>query len=123
MKSGLLGVGFLRRVGAECVLAVGVVASLAPATPAVAAELGSAQLLIAGTRLAVSPESQTVPYNTPTIVETHLEGFDASLGSLPGDLRVLADFTGPEIHGILTLETVPNEPFRIPRPAGVEPSL
>ncbi|MFQ5528564.1 MAG: hypothetical protein ACE5GX_20200, partial [Thermoanaerobaculia bacterium] len=62
----------------------------------------------------MSPESQTVPYNTPTLVETHLEGFDPSLGTLPSDLRVLADFTGPEVDGILTLETVPNEPFRIP---------
>ncbi len=82
---------------------------------AAGAELGSAQLLIAGTRLTVSPVSQTVPYNTPTLVETRLEGFDASLGVLPADLRVLADFTGPEISGILTLETVPNEPLRIPR--------
>ena len=76
--------------------------------------LTSARLLIAGSRLTVAPESQTVPYNTPTIVNTNLEGFDAGLGELPADLRVLADFTGPEIGGIMTLETVPNEPFRIP---------
>ncbi len=90
------------------------VAPLAP-RPAAAADLANAQLLIAGSRLKVSPESQTVPYDTPTIVETHLEGYDASRGVLPKDLRVLADFTGPEIDGILVLETVPNQPFRIPR--------
>ncbi|HEX6904370.1 MAG TPA: carboxypeptidase regulatory-like domain-containing protein [Thermoanaerobaculia bacterium] len=89
-------------------------APLAP-RPAAAADLANAQLLIAGSRLKVSPESQTVPYDTPTIVETHLEGYDASRGVLPKDLRVLADFTGPEIDGILVLETVPNQPFRIPR--------
>ncbi len=82
---------------------------------AVASDLANAQLLIAGSRLTVSPESQTVPFDTPTIVDTHLEGYDASRGVLPRDLRVLADFTGPEVDGILVLETVPNQPFRIPR--------
>jgi protocatechuate 3,4-dioxygenase beta subunit len=71
--------------------------------------------MIAGTRLAVSPESQTVPFNTPTIVETELIGFESADGPLPANLRVLADFTGPEIDGVLVLETVPGEPFRIPR--------
>ena len=79
-----------------------------------AQELTSARLLIAGTRLAVSPESQTVPFDTPTIVETSLEGFDAGLGTLPADLRVLGDFTGPGLDRVLTLETTPNQPFRIP---------
>ncbi|HSL84607.1 MAG TPA: hypothetical protein VLF66_17675, partial [Thermoanaerobaculia bacterium] len=83
--------------------------------PAHAADLGSGQLLIAGTRLTVSPEAQTVPFNTPTIVETSLQGFDPGTGTLPTDLRVVADFTGPEIDGVLRLETVPNQPFRIPR--------
>ncbi len=82
---------------------------------ATAGDLANAQLLIAGSRLTVSPESQTVPYDTPTIVETHLEGYDASHGVLPAGLRVLADFTGPEIDGILVLETPPNQPFHIPR--------
>ncbi|HEY3566741.1 MAG TPA: carboxypeptidase regulatory-like domain-containing protein [Thermoanaerobaculia bacterium] len=87
------------------------------AWPAMAAagDLGSAQLLIAGSRLTVSPESQTVPFDTPTIVETHLEGYDTSRGTLPADLRVLADLTGPEVDGVLVLETTPNQPFRIPR--------
>jgi hypothetical protein len=83
--------------------------------PARSADLATARLLIAGTRLTVSPEAQTVPFSTPTLVETHLEGFDASNGALPGGLRVLADFTGPEIDGILVLGTRPNEPLRIPR--------
>jgi hypothetical protein len=77
--------------------------------------LGQASLAIAGTTLTVSPESQTVPFDTPTIVGTHLAGFDPATGTLPADLRVVGDFTGPEIDGVLTLETVPNEPFRIPR--------
>jgi protocatechuate 3,4-dioxygenase beta subunit len=80
-----------------------------------AADLASARLLIAGTQLTASPESQTVPYDTPTIVETHLVGYDAGQGSLPSDLRVLADFTGPEVDGVMVLETPPNQPFRIPR--------
>jgi hypothetical protein len=83
--------------------------------PAAASDLGAGRLNIAGTRLAISPESQTVPFNTPTIVETELIGFAAAEGPLPADLRVLADFTGPEIDGVLVLETVPGEPFRIPR--------
>ncbi|MCB1037702.1 MAG: hypothetical protein KDD47_27970, partial [Acidobacteria bacterium] len=78
-------------------------------------DLGSARLLISGTRLAVSPESQTVPFDTPTLVETALVGYDPAEGRLPEDLRVLADFTGPEVGGILRLETTPGEPFRIPR--------
>ena len=89
--------------------------ALLGAAPAAADELGSARLLIAGTELAISPESQTVPFNTPTIVETHLVGYDTANGVLPDDLRVVADFTGPEIDGILVLETRPDQPFRIPR--------
>ncbi|HEY9422951.1 MAG TPA: hypothetical protein VIW92_16180, partial [Thermoanaerobaculia bacterium] len=88
---------------------------LASPRPAAGGDLANAQLLIAGSRLKVSPVSQTVPYDTPTIVETQLEGYDTSRGVLPKDLRVLADFTGPEIDGVLVLETVPNQPFRIPR--------
>lgn len=80
-----------------------------------AAELGNAQLLVAGTELRLSPESQTVPFDTPTIVETELTGYDPGLGQLPADLRVVADFTGPQIDGVLVLETVPGQPFRIPR--------
>ncbi|HSS49075.1 MAG TPA: hypothetical protein VLX28_09015, partial [Thermoanaerobaculia bacterium] len=89
-------------------------ALLAPAL-AGAADLANARLLIAGSRLTISPESQTVPFDTPTIVDTHLEGYDVERGVLPKDLRVVADFTGPEVNGILVLETVPNQPFRIPR--------
>lgn len=77
--------------------------------------LGSGQLVVAGARLLVSPESQTVPFDTPTLVETHLVGFDPAAGEMPQDLRVLADFTGPEVDGVLPLETTPGEPFRIPR--------
>ena len=77
--------------------------------------LGSGTLLVAGTTLAISPESQTVPFDTPTIVHTTLQGFDPGEGQLPADLRVVGHFTGPEIDGVLELQTVPNEPFRIPR--------
>jgi hypothetical protein len=83
--------------------------------PAWAGELGSATLQIAGTRLSVSPIGQTVPFDTPTLVETHLEGYDAGLGALPADLEVLGDFSGPGIEGVVQLSTSPNEPFRIPR--------
>lgn len=79
------------------------------------APLGQGTLSIAGARLTVSPESQTVPFNTPTIVETELAGFGAGGAVPPPGLRVLADFTGPEIDGVLPLETIPGEPFRIPR--------
>ncbi|RMH17713.1 MAG: hypothetical protein D6696_14985, partial [Acidobacteria bacterium] len=87
------------------------------AAPVFAGELGTGLLDVEGGRLIVSPESQTVPFDTPTIVETRLEGFDFSAtgGVPPADLRVLADFTGPEIDGVLLLETVPGEPLRIPR--------
>jgi hypothetical protein len=97
---------------AVALLAVG---GLALAAAAGATDLGSGELLVAGTRLVISPESQTVPFDTPTIVETHLEGFDPANGSLPPDLRVLADFSGPELGGVLELEAAPNEPLRIPR--------
>ncbi|MDA8016718.1 MAG: carboxypeptidase regulatory-like domain-containing protein, partial [Thermoanaerobaculia bacterium] len=78
-------------------------------------DLGSGELLIAGTRLVVSPAEQTVPFETPTLIETSLEGYDVGLGILPPNLRVVGEFTGPEINGVLRLETQPNEPFRIPR--------
>ncbi|MEM8963692.1 MAG: carboxypeptidase-like regulatory domain-containing protein, partial [Acidobacteriota bacterium] len=93
---------------------VGVVLALLAAAPSMA-QVASGQLQIAGTRLVVTPEAQTVPFDTPTVVSTLLEGYDPLLGSLPSDVRVVGDFSGPEIDGILTLETVPNEPFRIPR--------
>ncbi len=102
-----------RRVGAA--VAGVLLAVVAGARPAQAADLGSGQLLIAGTELIVSPESQTVPFDTPTIVETRLEGYDPEQGQLPADLRVLADFRGPQIEGVLVLETVPGAPLRIPR--------
>jgi|CXWL01.1.fsa_nt_gi hypothetical protein len=82
---------------------------------AAATDLGSAQLFIAGTRLTVEPARQTVPYDTPTVVRTRLEGYDTSRGTLPPTFKVVADFTGPEVDGVLRLETTPNEPFRIPR--------
>ncbi len=84
------------------------------ASPA-AADLGGARLQIAGTRLTVSPQSQTVPFDTATVINTTLQGFDPALGALPSGLRVLADFTGPEVEGVLTLSASPNEPLRIPR--------
>jgi len=87
------------------------VAFAVPAT----ADLGTARLQIAGTRLTVSPRSQTVPFDTSTVIATSLEGFDPALGALPSDLRVLADLTGPEVDGVVTLSSLPNEPLRIPR--------
>ena len=90
--------------------------ALAAASSAMAQEdLGSARLQVSGTRLTVSPESQTIPFDTPTVVETALQGYDPSAGTLPSDLRVRGDLTGPEIGGILQLETIPGEPLRIPR--------
>ncbi|MEM6795751.1 MAG: carboxypeptidase-like regulatory domain-containing protein, partial [Acidobacteriota bacterium] len=80
-----------------------------------AQDLGSGELLIAGTQLTASPAEQTVPFDTPTLVETLLEGYDVGQGVLPPDLRVVGELSGPEISGVVRLETVPNEPFRIPR--------
>jgi hypothetical protein len=80
-----------------------------------AEELGQGRLVVAGSRLVVSPEAQTVPFDTGTIVETRLEGYDPERGELPGDLRVLAELSGPEITGRLTLSSLPGEPLRIPR--------
>ncbi len=108
------------RGGARTVARVALAWTLAafgafPAASVAQGSLGSGTLLVAGTTLAVSPESQTVPFDTPTIVNTTLQGFDVTQGMLPADLRVVGDFTGPEIDGVLELATVPNEPFRIPR--------
>ncbi len=88
---------------------------LFPRAAAGQSALGNGTLLVAGTTLVVSPESQTVPFDTPTIVHTALQGYDAAQGVLPPDLRVVGDLTGPEIPGTLELATIPNEPFRIPR--------
>ncbi|MCH9646794.1 MAG: carboxypeptidase regulatory-like domain-containing protein [Deltaproteobacteria bacterium] len=88
---------------------------LLSAAPVRAMDLGEAQLLIAGARLAVAPEQQTVPYDTPSVIFTELQGYDADNGVLPQDLKVVGDFSGPEIDGVLVLETTPNEPFRLPR--------
>ncbi len=78
-------------------------------------EIGRAELQIAGTRLLASPASQTVPFDTPTVVHTSLDGYDPGLGILPVSMRVEGDLVGPEVSGVLTLETTPGEPFRIPR--------
>jgi len=96
-------------------LALGLLVLVLLGTPLGAAELGSGQLEVAGARLTLSPESQTVPFDMPTRVETSLEGYDPANGVLPTTLRVRADFVGPEIEGTMVLETLPNEPFRIPR--------
>ncbi len=97
-------------------IAAGIVllAGLATGQPA-RAELGSAVLAIAGAHLTVSPESQTVPFRTSTIVETHLEGYDAGGGTLPPGVRVVGELVGPSLTAPLRLETLPGEPFRIPR--------
>jgi hypothetical protein len=100
-----------RRGWLALLLAVGAAASSAP----VSADLGSATLAIAGAHLTVSPESQTVPFRTPTIVETHLAGYDAGAGSLPPGVRVVGELVGPSLPQPLRLETLPGEPFRIPR--------
>ena len=100
-----------RAIFALCLVALAAL----PRAAAAQGHLGSGTLLVAGTTLAISPESQTVPFDTPTIVHTTLAGFDVAQGTLPADLRVVGDFTGPEIDGVLELTTVPNEPFRIPR--------
>lgn len=84
-------------------------------SPAAAEDLGQGRLVVAGTRLVVSPEAQTVPFDTGTIVETRLEGYDPERGELPADLRVVAELSGPEIVGHLTLSSLPGEPLRIPR--------
>lgn len=93
----------------------GGVAALLASMPSPAADLGQAQLEIAGSGVTIAPESQTVPFDTPTVIETFLEGYDASAGPLPAGLRVRGDLSGPDIDGVLALETLPNEPFRIPR--------
>ena len=95
--------------------AFAVVALAALGAPARADDLGTGTLAIAGAAITISPEAQTVPYDTPTVVDTHLEGFDPGQGTLPPDLEVQADLSGPEIDGVATLTTTPNQPFRIPR--------
>ena len=101
--------------------AVGVLAGLlllaGALAPSLGAQepLGSGSLAISGSTLIVSPAAQTVPFDTPTVIETALSGFDGSVGSLPPGLRVRADLLGPEIDGVLPLETIPGQPLRIPR--------
>ena len=96
-------------------LAMAALCALAAAAPAGAADLADATLAIAGAKLTVSPESQTVPFDTPTEVLTQLQGFDTAHGAIPANLLVLGDLTGPQISGVLTLSTVPGQPFQIPR--------
>ncbi|MEM7587249.1 MAG: hypothetical protein AAF560_27915, partial [Acidobacteriota bacterium] len=83
--------------------------------PLAGSVLGTGELLLAGTELRISPETQTVPLDLPTVIETELVGFDPIQGTLPPGLRVVGSLTGPEITGALELQTAPNEPFRIPR--------
>ena len=81
-------------------LAIVLLAAL-PAPAVAQGALGDGVLRISGTTLHVSPESQTVPFDTPTIVHTELVGFDAEGGALPADLRVVGELSGPEIDGVL----------------------
>jgi hypothetical protein len=108
------GAGFFRRANFVAFLVAFTVCSLPPGV-AQGDELGSASLQIAGSQLLASPLAQTVPFDTPTIVHTTLQGYDAGLGALPGDLRVVAELSGPDFPGPIQLTTLPNEPFRIPR--------
>ncbi len=78
---------------------------LAAADLAAAAPLGSARLQIAGSRLTVSPDSQTVPFDVPTVIETRLEDYDVTGGTLPRDLRVVGDFTGPGAASAVSFAT------------------
>jgi len=105
--------GFRTVVPGGLALFTGLAWTLFTPAPGWGGEIGSAELQIAGTRLIVEPLSHTVDLEMPTVINTHLEGYDPELGTLASDLRVVGDFSGPEIAG-LVLETVPNEPFRIP---------
>ncbi|MCP4654916.1 MAG: hypothetical protein GY856_05800, partial [bacterium] len=106
--------GFRTVVLGGLALFAGLAWALFTLAPGWAEEIGFAELRIEGTTLRVDPLSHTVDLDMPTVINTHLDGYDPELGTLPPDLRVVGDFSGPEIDGVLLLETVPNEPFRIP---------
>ena len=90
------------------------VVSAWPVQASTGTPLGSGQLQVSGTQLTVSPESQTVPQRTPTEIATSWEGDGPVVGTGGGLYRVLGDLSGPEIDGVLVLETEPGRPFRIP---------
>ncbi|MBZ0114334.1 MAG: Ig-like domain-containing protein, partial [Thermoanaerobaculia bacterium] len=102
-----------RQLALRLVSALVLVGAIATTSaPGSADILGSGQLLVAGTQLSVSPESQTVPQGIPTEVATSW-GSGLEVPSEPG-LRVLGDLTGPEVDGVLLLETSPGSSFRVP---------
>ena len=80
--------------------------------PVTGQDLGTGQFQILGTSLDISPETQAVPVGIPTLVHTSLPA--ASGGSLPPDLVVRGEFSGPGISGTLSLATTPNADFQIP---------
>ena len=72
-------------------------------------DLGNAQLLIAGTRLTVEPEAQTVPFDTATIVKARL-AIEGVLEVLPEGEREILRLR--QLEGFSTREVAPRIGYR-----------
>jgi len=72
-----------------------------------------ANLKILGSALFVSPENQTVPLETNTVVKTFLGTENQRIEADPS-YKVVGELTGPQFSIPITLSTFPNEDFQIP---------
>ena len=72
-----------------------------------------------GLSISVNPATQTVPKNTPTILQTSLnvpEGVDPNsiIAGLPANYRIRGELSGPSLTSPLPLEARIGSPFEIP---------
>lgn len=92
-------------------LASAVLCVLAGAGGVRAQDLGTGQFQILGTSLDISPEAQAVPVGIPTVIHTSLPALGASI---PSDVFVRGELTGPGVATPAPLITTPNADFLIP---------
>jgi hypothetical protein len=73
--------------------------------------LAHGQIIVRGVSLQIDPANQSVPVNTPTIVNTI---FSAGSGPVVPGMILKGELRGPGISGAIALSTLPGHPFAIP---------
>jgi hypothetical protein len=100
-----------RKVWTVLILLLTVAVPVLNAEPAPQETIKRGTVTVRGLSLSVEPENQTVPINTPTVVNTHLNVENTE--TLQG-MMVKGNLKGPGLTGTVTLTTYPNHPFSIP---------
>jgi hypothetical protein len=76
--------------------------------------IAQGHIKVHGIKIQVEPAEQTVPINTPTVVNTILLSSQDAQNEFLRNAVVKGELRGPSITGSLSLSTLPNHPFSVP---------